>query len=169
MAAHGTDADTGAVDRDHGAAEVRAQAQNFVALGHPFPFFLGCAVAQIFVNPRDQRAAQGYAEVGGFLRGQAALLGNHLAVDLQNRRLRVVQQGPDFAMERAILRQQFAHMLRATTRSRLVGLRRHPFHQSRLEQRAHAHQHAAHGAVAADPVLAASGHGFVDHGQIHRV
>ena len=66
---------------------------------------------------------------------------------------RVVQQVP--APRRSSVPncvQQLAHVLRAAAGSGLVGLRAHPLDQAGLVQRAHAHQHAADGAVAADPV-----------------
>ena len=59
--------------------------------------------------------------------------------------------------------------LHAAAAGSLVGLRIHPFDQPGLEERAHAHQHAADGAVAADPVLAALGQGALDDGHVHRV
>ena len=54
----------------------------------------------------------------------------------------------------AHLLHQLAHVLRAGAGGRLVGHRGHPLDQVALEQPVHAHQHQAHGAVAADEVLA---------------
>ena len=87
---------------------------------------------------------------------------DHFPVDLQNRALRIVEQGFHFRIERAILGEQLAHVLRAAAGSRLVGLRAHPFHQPGLVERAHAHQHARDRAVAADPVVAALGEAVFD-------
>ena len=97
------------------------------------------------------------------------LLSQHIAVDGQNGGCRVVQQRPDRTVERAELREQFAHVLRAAARGRLIGHAGHPLHQSGLVEGAHAHEHAAHGAVAADPVVAARVEEFVDHRTVHRV
>ena len=60
------------------------------------------------------------------------------------------------ALQRAVLRQQLAHVLRAAARCGLVGHGGHPLDEVGLEQRADAHQHAAHGAVAADEVAHAA-------------
>jgi hypothetical protein len=81
----------------------------------------------------------------------------------------VVQQRTHRGVERAVLRQEFAHVLRAAARRGLVGLVL--IHSTRpgLVERAHAHQHAADGAVAADPVAAALGQRVLDHGQVDRV
>ena len=169
MAAHGAHAHAVAVHRDLAGAEVGAQTQDLVGFGHAFPFFARLAVAQILVDPRNQAAAQRHAEVGGFGSGQGALLGDDHAVDLEDGALWVIQQGLDFGVERAVLRQQLAHVLGTAAGSGLVGLRAHPLDQTGLVQRAHAHQHAADGAVAADPVLAAVGHGVLDDRHVDRV
>jgi hypothetical protein len=96
-------------------------------------------------------------------------LSEDLAVDFQDGALRVVQQAAHFGVQRAELRQQFAHMLRAAAAGRLVGHGAHPFDQAGLVKRAHAHQHAADRAVAADPVAPALGQGVLDDRQVDRV
>jgi hypothetical protein len=73
------------------------------------------------------------------------------------------------AFKRAVLGQQFTHVLGAAAACRLVSLGTHPFHQTGLVQRTHAHQHAADGAVAANPVFAAVGQGLLDDRHIDRV
>ena len=100
---------------------------------------------------------------------QAALLGNHEAVNFQNGTFGVVQQGLDLGVQRAVLREQLSHVLRTAARCGLVGLRTHPFHQVRLEERPHPHQHAAHGAVTPHPVVATLHQGFLNHGQVDGV
>jgi hypothetical protein len=75
----------------------------------------------------------------------------------------------DLRVQGAVLRQEFAHVLRTTTRGGLVGLGGHPIDQAGLVQRAHAHQHAGDGAVAADPLLAAFGEGVLDDRHVDRV
>ena len=74
-----------------------------------------------------------------------------------------------FSVERAELREQLAHVLGAAAGRGLVGHAGHPLDQAGLVQRAHAHQHAADGAVAADPVLAALGQRVLDDRQVDRV
>ena len=169
VAAHRAHAHAEAVDRHRRRAETFALAEDLVGLGHALPLFLGHAIAQVLVDPRDQRAAQRHAEVGRLGGRQAALGGDHLAVDLQDGALGVVQQRLDRGVQRAVLRQQFAHVLRAAARGRLVGLGAHPLDQAGLVERAHAHQHAADGAVAADPVAPAIGQRVLDHRHVHRV
>jgi len=60
-------------------------------------------------------------------------------------------------------------VLRTATGRRLVGLGAHPLDEARLVECAHAHQHAAHRAVATDPVLAALGQRVLDHRHVDRV
>ena len=93
----------------------------------------------------------------------ARWLVDHEAVDLEDRRRRVVEQRAHFGVERAVLRQQFAHVLRAAAGGRLVGRARHPLDEVGLEQGTDAHQHAAHRAVAADVVAHAARERLVDH------
>ena len=108
MAAHRADTHAETIHRCDGSAEARALAKNLVGLGAALPFFLTGAVAQILVDPGDQRAAQWGAEVGDLGGRQVLLLGQDLAVDFQNRGLGVVQQRADFGIQRAELRQQLA-------------------------------------------------------------
>jgi len=102
-------------------------------------------------------------------RRQAVLGGQHLLVDFQDGGSRVVQQVLDGGVDGAVLGQQLAHVLGAAAGSRLVGHGGHPLHQVLLEQAAQAHQHAGHGAVAADEVLHALGHRVLDHVQVDRI
>ena len=67
------------------------------------------------------------------------------------------------------LRQQLAHVLRAAARGRLVGHAGHPLDEVVLEQAVHAHQHAAHRAIAADVVLDSLRQRVLDDRQVHRV
>ena len=80
----------------------------------------------------------------------------------RNGALGVVEQGFHFRVQRAVLGEQLAHVLGTATGGGLVGLGAHPFHQTGLVQGSHPHEHAAHGAVAANPVLAAFGQGILD-------
>ena len=57
MAAHGSDADTDAVN-GHG----RIDPQDLVSLGHAFPFFFGLAAGHIFIDPRNQTAGKRHVE-----------------------------------------------------------------------------------------------------------
>ena len=65
-------------------------------------------------------------------------------------------------MQSAHLAQQLAHILCTRARSRLVRHCADPLHHVVLEQAAQAHEHQAHGAVAADPVFAAFAQRAVD-------
>jgi hypothetical protein len=56
---------------DPAEAEALALAEDLVGLGHALPLFLALAVAQVLVDPGDQRTAQRHAEVGGLLGRQA--------------------------------------------------------------------------------------------------
>ena len=72
-------------------------------------------------------------------------------------------------MERAILRQQLPHVRGSATRRGLIGRRLHPLNEARFEQRTDAHQHAAHGAVAADPVFDALAECGLNHRHVDRI
>jgi hypothetical protein len=74
-----------------------------------------------------------------------------------------------FGVQRAELGQQLPHVLGAAARGCLVGLGGHPLDQAGLVQGAHADQHAADRAVAADPVLATLGQTVLDHRHVDRV
>ena len=67
------------------------------------------------------------------------------------------------------LRQQFAHVLCAAARGRLIRHAAHPLHQIVLEQAMQPHQHAAHRAIAADVIFDALGHRGFDDRQVHRI
>ena len=97
------------------------------------------------------------------------LLRQYLAVDLEDRGSRIVQQRLDFGIDRAELGQQFAHVLCAAARSRLIGHRGHPLDQILLEQPAQTHQHARHGAITANVVLHAARQRILDHVQVDRI
>ena len=94
---------------------------------------------------------------------------NDFAVDLQNRAFGIVQKVFDLGIHAAKLGQQFTHVRGPTTGGGLVGLGAHPLHQTGFVQSAHAHQHAADGAVAAHPIEAAFGECVFDHRQVHGV
>ncbi len=72
-------------------------------------------------------------------------------------------------MQCAHLRQQFAHVLRASARCRLIRHRGHPLDQPFAEQAAQRHQHQADGAITADVVLDAMLQTVLDHVQIDRI
>ena len=87
MTAHRADAHADRVDRDR---RIRA-AEDLVRFGTAFPFFLAHPVAQVLGNPRDQAARQRNADV----RCREAVVAQdarHLAVDVEDRRLRIVEQ-----------------------------------------------------------------------------
>ena len=169
MAAHGADTHAQAVDWDFLGAKVDAAAQDLVRFRARLPLFLRLAVAQVLVDPRNQVAGQRRAELLDFIRGIAVLGGQHLAVDFQDGGSGVVQQRLDGAVDGAKLRQQFAHVLRAAARGRLVCHRRHPVDQIVLEQAAQAHHHARDGAIAADVVLDALAQRILDDVQVDGV
>ncbi len=77
--------------------------------------------------------------------------------------------GLHFAVDRAHLLDQFAHVARTGTRGRLIGHRRHPFDQPGVEQTAHRHQHQRHRAVAADVGFGTAGDAVLDHLLVDRV
>jgi hypothetical protein len=95
--------------------------------------------------------------------------GQHGAVDFEDGRGRIVEQMLDRAVDGAELGQQLAHVLGAAARCGLVGHRGHPVDQIVLEQAAQAHQHARHGAVAADVVPDAAAERILDHVQVDRI
>ncbi len=169
MTAHRAHAHAEAVHRNRRRTETFAHAEDLVGFCHALPFFLRLAVAQVLVDPGDQATAERDAKVGSFGSGQRTLFGDHLAVDFQNGALGVVQQILNFGVQRAVLRQEFAHVLGAAAGGGLVSLGAHPFDQTCLVQRAHTHQHAADGAVAADPFLAALGQRVLDDRHVDRV
>ena len=172
MAAHRPDTHAQAVywhSRQGLGAKAWAAAQDLVGLGAALPLFQAGAVAAVAVDPGDQAAAQRDHEVLRLLGRQSALRGGHLAVDVQDGAGRIVQQGAYRGVQRAVLRQQLTHVLRAAATGRLIGGGRHPLHQVGLEQRPHTHQHAAHRAVAADVVLDALAQRVLDDGQVDGV
>ena len=76
-------------------------------LGLGFPFFAGHAGAQIFIDPGNQAAAQGNAEM--FMRqGGVLLFGQYASVNLENRRRRIIQQRLYRLVDQAELIQQLA-------------------------------------------------------------
>src|SRR4030095_11897208 len=97
----GADSHAEAIDRSRGRAEARALAEDLVGLGAAFPFFLAHAVTEILVDPGDQAAAERGAEIRGLRGAQRLLSRQHLAVDLQDSRLGIGEQGAHLAVERA--------------------------------------------------------------------
>ena len=154
---HGADPDAQAV---HDDVVLAGGAQDLVGLDPGLPLFLGLAVAQVRVDPGDQGAGQRHAELGGVDVG--ALVRQDLAVDFEDGRRRVVQFRADLGVERAELAEQLAHVPGAAAGGSLVGHGRAPLDEAVLEQPAEAHQHAGHGAVAADEVLGAVDQALVD-------
>jgi len=65
--------------------------------------------------------------------------------------------------------QQFAHVVGAAARGRLVGHRADPLHQIGAEQAAQAHEQNRVGAVAADPVAPAGSQALADQALVDRV
>src|SRR6185369_402660 len=60
VAAHRSDANANAIDWNRLFA---AEAQNFVRLRLPFPFFFALTVAEVFVDPRNKAAGEGNTEM----------------------------------------------------------------------------------------------------------
>jgi hypothetical protein len=109
------------------------------------------------------------AEIFDRRRAEPALGLDRASVDFQDGTFRVVKQRLDRRVQRAELAEQFAHVCRTTARGSLIGHGVHPLHPPGLEQRPHAHQHAADGAISPDPVAPALGQRVADHRHVHRV
>jgi len=164
VATHRTDTHANAVHRNR----VLEATQDLVGFSLRLPFFAALTVWQLFIDPRDQAASQWHAEVLGRVRIAAHGLRN-TTVNVEDGAGRISQLICDRSMGRAHLLDQLTHVLRAGARGRLVGHGTHPFHQTRFEQAAQAHQHQADGAVAADVVLGARIQLLVDHLTVDRV
>ena len=74
VAAHGPTRTQKTIHRNGAGAEAFTHAEDFVGFGHALPFFLGLAIAEIFVDPRYQRAAEWHTEVGCFGGCEVALV-----------------------------------------------------------------------------------------------
>ncbi|MNI84914.1 hypothetical protein D3C73_1418580 [compost metagenome] len=85
-----------------------AGAENFVGLYSGFPLFLGLAVAQVGIDPRNEGAGQGHAKLGGVNAG--ALGREDLVVDLENGGRGIVQFAADLVVEGAELVEEFTHV-----------------------------------------------------------
>ena len=84
MAAHRANAHAKTIDRRFGRTEAGTLAQDLVGFGAAFPFFLAHAVAQIFVDPGNQAAAQWNTEVGRLAAAERLLFGQDAAVDFKD-------------------------------------------------------------------------------------
>ena len=128
MAAHGADAYTQAIDRN-GAC---GQAENLVGFRAALPLFPALSVAEILVDPGNQRTGQRHPKIGG---GKPLVPQNagHFPVDVQNGRGRIIEQRLGDAMRLAHLLQQLAHVLGAGAGSSLIGHRCQPLDQASLE------------------------------------
>ncbi|CAN0627157.1 protein of unknown function [Burkholderia multivorans] len=168
VAAHCADPHAQAVDRDRARLAHCRLAEDLVGFRAALPLFLRHAVAEILVDPRDQRAGERHAEVARRHR-IAVHRGQHAAVDVEDRRRRIGELLLHRAVQRAHLRQQLAHVLRARARRGLVRHRRHPVDEVLAEQAAQRHQHQADRAVAADEVLRAVDERVLDHVQVDRI
>ena len=131
MAAHGANAHADAI---HGNG-VGAAAENLVGFRMTLPLFLALAIAEILVDPGNETAGERHAEVLG---GETAFAQNacHLAVDVENRRLGIVEQTLGRHVRLTHLHQQLAHVLRTGAGRGLVGHGRHPFDEVVVEQAA---------------------------------
>ena len=138
MRTHGCDTHTQTV---HNHTVIALKTQNFVGLGIRFPFLAGLPIAQIRVNPRDQRTGKRNPELRG-IKVTRTLLSEHLTVNLQDRRCRIVKLGRHLIAEVAELPQNLAHMAGAAPRSRLIGHRGGPFHQTLFEETTQPHEQA---------------------------
>ena len=72
-------------------------------------------------------------------------------------------------MRESHLLHQLAHVLGARARGSLIGHRSRPLDHVRLEQSVHAHEHQAHGAVAADVIAHVPGERILDHVHVDRI
>ena len=138
MRTHGRDTHTQTV---HNHTVTALKTQNFVGLGIRLPFLAGLPIAQVRVNPRDQRPGKRNPELRG-IKLTRTLLSEHLTVDLQDRRCRIVKLGRHLITEVAELPQNLAHMTGAASRSRLIGHRGGPFHQTLFEEATQPHEQA---------------------------
>ncbi len=125
VAAHRADAHAETVDRDSACADRPKPApwpRILLVSAMPFHSSLRHAVAEVLVDPGDQAAAQRHAEVRRLLgaTGRAASASTWRSIS-RIARLRIVEQRRDRGVERAVLRQQLAHVLRAAAGRGLVG------------------------------------------------
>ena len=169
MTPHGSDPDAKPINGSSSCSKVSTPSENLVGLGTSLPLFPADPMAQVLVDPGYQAAAQRNTEVRGLLCAERMLPGQHLAVNFQNWRMRVVQQLTNLGVQRTKLREQFPHVLGTPARRGLVGHAGHPLHQTGLVQRPHTHQHTTHGAVATDPVPPSLDERLLDYRHIHRV
>ena len=158
MRAHRGDTDAQAV---HGDLIVGGTAQNLVGFDLSLPLLTGLAVTQIRINPGNQGAGERHTELGG-IQLAGTLLGQNLAVNVQNCGCGVVQLGGHLIAQVAELCEHLAHVAGAAAGSGLVGHGGCPLDQIVLEETAQTHQQAGDGAVAADVVLHAGGQAAVD-------
>ena len=161
MAAHGADAHAKALDRNR----VRAAPEDLVGLGAPLPLLAALTVAEILVDPRDQAAREGRAELRLRQVGRPQRIG-HGTVDVEDCAGRIVEQRRHRGMHAPHLLHELAHVLRTRAGGRLVGHRGHPLDEVCAEQAPERHHHQRHGAVATDIVTDAIAQARVDDASI---
>ena len=164
VASHRADAHAQALDRHRAGLG----AEDLVGLDRRLPLLAALAVAQILVDPRNQIRRERHAEmrmreIVGRERGADR------AVDVENGRRGVAEQGRRRPVDRPHLLDQLAHVLRAGARRRLIGHRRDPLDGAGAHQAADRHQHQRHGAIAADEILDAILPRLAHDRQVHRV
>src|SRR5262249_2026153 len=137
--------------------------------GTALPLFQGDALAHVFVDPGDQVARERDAVELPHRQCPVGLLGEHLAVYVEDSGCRVIQQGLHLGVDETELHEQLAHMLRAAPRSRLVGHAGHPLDEVLLEKPVHAHQHAAHRAISTDIIFYSLRQRLLDDRHVDRV
>src|SRR3990167_8901329 len=115
VTAHRADAHADAV---HGNRFVAAP-ENLVGLGLPLPLLTALAAGQFLVDPRNETARERNTKEFGRIPGTANRL-SHLAVNVENRRGRIVEQRLYRGMSRAHLLQQLARVVRAGAGGGLV-------------------------------------------------
>ena len=133
MASHRSNAHAKAIDRNAARRPERRTTENLVALGTALPLFHALAMLDRHIDPGDQTAGQRHApKVVGRQARRTHRIGN-LAVDLEDGTCRIGKVISDRRVQRAHLRNQFAHVLGTGAAGCLIGHGRHPLDQVMLE------------------------------------
>src|SRR5690606_7588474 len=164
VAAHGANAHADTIDRNR----VLEASEDLVGLSLRLPLFAALPIRQFLVDIRNQAAGQRHTEV---IHGESfrTLAFGNLAIDFQNSAGWIGQLVGHRRVDAAHLPDQLTHVLRTSTRRRLIGHGAHPLDQTVLEQAAQPHQHQTDSAVSADIIKRAGVELLVDHATIHRI
>ena len=165
VAAHGAHPNADALDRN---VVFRRATQHLVQLGVALPLLARHAVAQVLVDPGQQAACQGEAELlGGEIRRTHGL--SHRTVDVQDVASRIRQLGCHRCVDCAHLTDQLPHVLCTTARGGLIGHCRDPLDLIRLQQTAESHHHQANRAVTANEIPITGLYGRINDMAVDRI